>query len=126
MSNAIGISNSPGSVGGLTITIPGTLAIGSNLGQLPAFFNAAKTLQGATVAVGTAPTGASLVVQVQALTSPPATVFTLTITSGNTLVEASAAQIAAAAAIPANALVLVNITAVGTTFPGADLTLNLF
>ena len=126
MSNAIGISNSPGSVGGLTITISGTLAIGSNLGQLPAFFNTDKTLQGATLALGTAPTGASLVVQVQALTSPPATLFTLTLAAGSTQVEASAAQIAAAAAISANALVLVNITAVGTTFPGADLTLNLF
>ena len=76
--------------------VPGTLAIGANVGQVPAFFNALKTLQGATLWLAQAPTGASVVVQVQTATSPPTLLFTLTITSGNTMVQASGAQISGA------------------------------
>jgi hypothetical protein len=63
---------------------------------VPAFFNALKTLQGATLWLAPEPTGASVVVQVQTATSPPTLLFTLTITSGNTMVQASGAQISGA------------------------------
>jgi len=127
MANALGISTAASSGGaGLTITVPGTLAIGSNAGQVPAFYNAATSLSGARLAVAQAPTGAALVVNVGLAGSPETVLFTLTIAAGQTSVVATSAQIAAAAAIPANTNVLVDITAVGTTFPGAGLTLNLF
>ena len=128
MGKALGITNTGvgGAGGGLTITVPGTLAIGSNVGQVPAFFNSEKTLAGATLAVTQAPTGAALVVKVGLAGTPETVLFILTLPAGQTSVAASSSEIAALSSIPANTNVLVDITAVGSTFPGAGLTLNLF
>lgn len=130
MGKALGITNTSqaasGAGGGLTITLPGTLAIGSNAGQVPAFFNAATKLSGATLAVTQAPTGAALVVNIGLTGSPETVLLTLTIPAGQTSVAAGSSVIAALATIPANTNIQVDITAVGTTFPGAGLTLNLF
>jgi len=128
MGQALGFSTSgAGSTGNpLVISVPGTLAIQSNAGQVPAFYNRATALQGATLQVGSAPLGASLVVQVALVTSPLTVLFTLTLAAGSTAVSATGAQISAAASIPAKTPVVVNITAVGSTFPGQNLTLNLW
>jgi hypothetical protein len=105
------------SFAGLTISVFGTLAIGSNMGQVPAFVPAAKTFSMATALVTTAPTGASIILTV---TSGSSTLFTLTIPAGATQASANAAAgVAAATAIQ------VNITQVGSTFPGANLTVVL-
>lgn len=128
MANALAIASVTASAAAsaLTITVPGTLAIGSDAGQLPAFFNAAKLLAGARLAVASAPTGAALVVNVGLATSPETVLFTLTIPAGELAVAATSAQIAAAGTIPANVNVVVDITSVGNSFPGANLSLNLF
>jgi hypothetical protein len=52
--------------------------------------------------------------------------MTLTIAAGTTSVEASAVQLSAAAVIAVNAIVTLDITAVGTTFPGGDLSGAIF
>jgi hypothetical protein len=128
MALAIGVGGTSAGVAAspLTITVPGTLAIASNAAQLPAFFNAATLLHGATLAVTQAPTGAALVVEICLATSPTTVLFTLTLGIGDLRVSATPTQIAGAGTIPANTNLLVNITAVGSTFPGAGLTLNLF
>ena len=128
MGQALGFStNGAGSTGNpLVITVPGTLAIQSNAGQVPAFYNRATALQGATLQVGEAPLGAALVVQVGLATSPPTVLFTLTLAAGSTVISATSSQISAAASIPARTPVTLNITAVGSTFPGQNLTLNLW
>ena len=101
----------------LTVSIPGTLAIGSDLGP-SAFYTASTTVKSVTAIVKTAPTGASLVMQVQ---QGATVLFTCTIPAASTSCTASSG----AQTVPANTRVVVNITAVGTTFPGADLTLQL-
>jgi hypothetical protein len=130
MSNAIIIGSSSGvSASPLTITVPGTLAIQGNAGQLPAFFNAATVLHGATMTVGSAPTGTSpseLVVQLALATSPPTVLFTLTIALAALSVLATSAQLTSAGTIPANTNIVLNVTNVGNDFGGANLTLNLF
>lgn len=105
------------SVAGLTISVFGTLAIGSNLGQVPAFVPAAKTFTQAVAMVTTAPTGAALILTV---TSGASTLFTLTIPAGSTAVTVNAG-VGVAAATP----IEVNILQVGSTFPGANLTVVL-
>ena len=125
--SAVGVGTSAAvAASPLTITVPGTLAIQSNAGQLPAFFNEATVLHGARLAVASAPTGASLVVQVSLATSPETVLFTLTLLATDVSIQATSGQIAGAGTIPANTNVVLNITAVGSTFPGAGLTLNLF
>ena len=70
-----------------------------------------------------APVGADLVFTIYA----GATVWlSLTIPAGSTSVAATQAQIDGAATIPANANVRLAITAVGTTFPGADLSVFVY
>jgi hypothetical protein len=101
----------------ITVSIPGTLAIGSNLG--PAAFYVATTLvHSCTIMVKTAPTGANLVFQVQ---QGSTTLFTVTIMAGQTVGTATGS----AQTVPANTQLVVNITAVGTTFPGADATVQI-
>lgn len=131
MGKALGIFSSGAGRGsavasGLTITIPGTLAIESNAGQVPAFFNQETTLQGARLVVTGAPVDADLVVVLYLGTSPTTSLFTLTIPGGQLATAATPLQIADCPAIPADTPVLMDITAVGTTFPGSDLTLCLF
>ena len=101
----------------LTVSIPGTLAIGSDLGP-SAFYTTSTTVKSVTAIVKTAPTGASLVMTIQ---QGATVLFTCTIPAASTSCTASSG----AQTVPANTRVVVNITAVGTTFPGADLTLQL-
>jgi Flp pilus assembly protein TadG len=110
----------------LTITVPGTLAIRNNAGQLPAFYPAVEEWSGFTLTVGTAPTGSQISVDVYLATSPPTLQFTLAIAAGTLSVSATPAQVAAAVSVPANTNVYLNITAVGSSFPGADLTAKAF
>ncbi len=103
--------------GDMKISIPGTLAIGSNLGPA-AFYTSAVSLQnGVTCMVKQAPVGADLVIQIYAGST---LLFTVTITAGSTTGSATGTP-----AIGAETPVIINITAVGTTFPGSDLTLAL-
>jgi hypothetical protein len=52
--------------------------------------------------------------------------LTLTIPAGQTVVAATASQIGALSEIPANTAVSIGITAVGTTFPGANLSVFIY
>jgi hypothetical protein len=52
--------------------------------------------------------------------------LTLTIPAGQTAVVATPSQIGALTQIPANTAVSVGITAVGTTFPGANLSVFIY
>jgi hypothetical protein len=121
MGKAIGIGGGLSSAGSnqLSMVIAGTLAIGSNLGPA-AFFTAATTVTVATAMVKTAPVGGSLVIQVYSNSSPPTLLYTITITAGNFLGVAAGTVV-----VPANTQVVVNITGVGSTFPGADLAVQL-
>lgn len=101
----------------LTVSVPGTLAIGTNVGPA-AFYTAATNVRSATVMVKTAPTGANLVFTiVQGAT----TLFTVTVLDGQTIGTSSGAV----QVVPANTQIVVSITAVGTTFPGSDATIQL-
>jgi hypothetical protein len=131
MGKARAISGGPASSAGganqLTITVPGTLAIGSNAGQVPAFYNAAVQWNGFTLAVGSAPTGTSpstLEVNVGLAGSPETVLFTLTIALGANRVSATTEQITAAGTIPSNTNIVLDILDVGNDFPGANLTAN--
>ena len=105
------------SLAGLTISVFGTLAIGSNLGQVPAFVPAAKTFTQAVALVTSAPTGAAIILTV---TSGASTLFTVTIPAGST----QGSSTAAAGVLPSTPIE-VNIVQVGSTFPGANLTVVL-
>ncbi len=103
--------------GAMKISIPGTLAIGSDLGPA-AFYTSTVSLQnGVTCMVKQAPIGADLVIQVYAGTT---LLFTVTITAGTTVGSATGTP-----AIGPETPVIINLTAVGTTFPGSDLTVAL-
>lgn len=52
--------------------------------------------------------------------------LTLTIPAGQTVVAATPTQISALSQIPANTAVSIGITAVGTTFPGANLSVFIY
>jgi hypothetical protein len=106
-----------GSLAGLTISVFGTLAIGSNLGQVPAFVPAAKTFTQAVAMVTSAPTGADLIITV---TSGASTLFTVTIPAGATQGSANSS-----AGVLASTPIEVNLIQVGSTFPGANLTVVL-
>jgi hypothetical protein len=106
----------------MSLSIFGTLAIGSNLAP-PAFYLTNVTLsQGVTVLVTGAPTGANLVFEIYAGSTPLFTVAlgnALTVLAGQTI-----GSIAGTPTIPEDTAVIVNIVQVGTTFPGANATLQ--
>ena len=105
-----------------TITVDGTLAIGSDQGPRLSFA-ADQTAKGVRLDVKQAPTGAGLTVALLVGVTPW---LTLTIPDGSTSVEATTLQIDALAAIGAGANVRVDVTAVGTTYPGSDLTVSIY
>jgi hypothetical protein len=105
----------------LILNIPWTLAIHSDAAPI-AFFNSTTKLSGVTAAVKQAPIGANLVIS---LHTPAAELMTLMIPAGSTTVSASAAQIAAAPLIGAGIYIMIDLTSVGTIFPGSDLTVSL-
>ena len=118
----IGQQPQAGYTGSLAVAIDGVLAIGPDQGPV-ALFNGATTLKAARLDCKLAPTGANLSVDIYA---GAVLVMTLTILDGTTSIAATAGQIISAPQIPAATNVKVNITAVGTTYPGSDLTLSLF
>ncbi len=119
------IVGSPGNLavaGGMAITVDGTLAIGSNQGPI-SIFNAATTPIVVRVDLKQAPTGADLTVQ---FVVASVVVLTLVVPAGATSVLATSSQLSAMGSIPAVTNVEIDITTVGTTFPGSDLTANIF
>jgi len=94
-------------------------AFAAKVGLGPAaFYTSAVSLQnGVTCMVKQAPIGADLVIQIYAGST---LLFAVTITAGSTTGSATGTP-----AIGAETPVIINITAVGTTFPGSDLTLAL-
>ena len=100
----------------LLLTVPGILGIQADAAARASFKEAA-TITGLRAEVKTAPTGAAITVVFMFGTL--ATV-SLTIATGTTLAEATAAQLASIPEIPANTNVRVDFTSVGTTEPGRD------
>ena len=100
----------------------GTLGIESNAAQ-PLYLNRAVTAGDVKAYLQDAPTGSGLTFVIYV---GGAAWLTLTIPAGQTSIEATPTQIAALTAIPANTAVTVGITAVGTTFPGADLSVFIY
>jgi hypothetical protein len=73
--------------------------------------------------VQAAPTGAAVTFTIYV---GGAAWLTLTIPAGQTVVVATPSQITALSQIPANTAVSIGITAVGTTFPGASLSVFIY
>jgi hypothetical protein len=102
--------------------VGGTLAIGSNQAP-PLQLNASRTPSEVLALVGTAPTGAGLTVNINV---GGVLWMTLTIAAGNLSVQATSAQLTAAGAIAGSASVTLDITAVGTSVPGANLSVFIY
>jgi hypothetical protein len=109
-------------VAGFTLPVSGTLGIQAD--AAPAFYLDSDFTAGSVKAyVKSAPVGADLVFTIYV----GATAWlSLTIPAGSTSVAATSDQIDALTSIPANANVRLAITAVGTTFPGADLSVFVY
>jgi len=107
---------------GVTLQVDGTLAIGSNLAPIVAL-NASYTPQSVVAYVKTGPTGAGLTCNINV----GGTLWmTLTIPAGAESVASTAAQLTAAGAIAGGVNITFDITAVGTTVPGADLSIFIY
>ena len=109
-------------IAGLCFQMSGTLGIESNAAQ-PLYLNRAVTAGDVKAYLQDAPTGSGLTFVIYV---GGAAWLTLTIPAGQTSIEASPTQIVALTAIPANTAITVGITAVGTTFPGADLSVFIY
>jgi hypothetical protein len=106
----------------LVLTVQGTLAIGSDLA--PLFYPMNAIAPAAVVArVKTPPTGAALTIQIY---SGSTLWLTLAIADGTNSIQATATQLTTAGPLPAAADVILNVTGVGTTVPGADLSVMVF
>ena len=106
----------------LNLTVSGTLASGSD--QAPRIaLNRDVAATAVRVQVKQPPTGADLTVNILLDTT---LWMTLVIAAGTTSVWATAGQIAAAATIFANTNIRLDLTGVGTTFPGADLSASIY
>ncbi|HUE17347.1 MAG TPA: hypothetical protein VMR25_24560, partial [Planctomycetaceae bacterium] len=115
---AVGTNASPGA----TLQVAGTLAIGSNQAP-PLQLNATRTPNEVVALVGTAPTGAGLTIKINV---GGVLWMSLTIAAGNLSVQPTAAQLTAAGVITGSASITMDITAVGTTVPGADLSVFIY
>ena len=100
----------------------GTLGIESNAAQ-PLYLNQPVTVGDAKAYVQTAPTGSGITFTIYV---GGTAWLTLTIPAGQTAVVATPSQISALSQSPANTAVSVGITAVGTTFPGANLSVFIY
>src|SRR5579884_898458 len=109
-------------VAGLVFQMQGTLGIESNAAQ-PLYLNRPVTVGDVKAYVQSAPTGSGITFTIYV---GGAAWLTLTIPAGQTTVVATPSQIAALSQIPANTAVSTGITAVGTTFPGADLSVFIY
>ena len=115
---AVGTNASPGA----TLQVAGTLAIGSNQSP-PLQLNATRTPNEVVALVGTAPTGAGLTININV---GGVLWMSLTIAAGTLSVQASTAQLTASGALAGGASITLDITAVGTTVPGADLSVFIY
>ncbi|MGA2721577.1 MAG: hypothetical protein ABSG79_04105 [Bryobacteraceae bacterium] len=109
-------------VAGLVFQMQGTLGIESNAAQ-PLYLNRPVTVGDVKGYVQAAPTGSGITFTIYVGTTAW---LTLIIPAGQTVVVATPSQISALSQIPANTAVSVGITAVGTTFPGANLSLFIY
>src|SRR5208283_980121 len=96
------------------ITIPGTVAIGSNLGPIAAM-PTTSTPSNITVQLKEAPIGGAMTV---VLYVNGVVLTTITVPPG-----ATSATVTNATPITAGQLIRVDITGVGLTYPGGDMTL---
>lgn len=103
-------------VAGLVFQMQGTLGIESNAAQ-PLYLNRPVSVGDVKACVEAAPTGSGITFTIYAGTTAW---LTLTIPAGQTAVVAAPSQ------IPANTPVSIGITAVGTTFPGANLSVFIY
>jgi hypothetical protein len=109
-------------VAGLVFQMQGTLGIESNAAQ-PLYLNRPVTAGDVKGYVQTAPTGSGITFTIYVGTTAW---LTLTIPAGQTAVVATPSQINALSQIPANTAVSIGITGVGTTFPGANLSVFVY
>src|SRR5579885_1973462 len=109
-------------VAGLVFQMQGTLGIESNAAQ-PLYLNRPVTVGDVKAYVQSAPTGSGITFTIYVGGNAW---LTLTIPAGQTAVAATPSQISALTQIPANTAVSIGITAVGTTFPGADLSVFIY
>jgi hypothetical protein len=109
-------------VAGLVFQMQGTLGIEANAAQ-PLYLNRPVTVGDVKAYVQSAPTGSgiSFTIYVGGVEW-----LSLTIPAGQTAVVATPSQISALSQIPANTAVSIGITAVGTTFPGANLSVFIY
>jgi hypothetical protein len=107
---------------GATLQVDGTLAIGSN--QCPVCaLNATRSPQSVVVYVKTAPTGAGLTININV----GGTLWmSLTVPAAAASVAATSAQLTTAGAIAGASNITLDITAVGTTVPGSDLSVFIY
>jgi hypothetical protein len=108
-------------VAGLVFQMQGTLGVESNAAQ-PLYLNPV-TVGDVKAYVQAAPTGAAITFTIYV---GGAAWLTLTIPAGQTAVVATPSQIGALIEIPANTAVSIGITAVGTTFPGSNLSVFIY
>jgi len=109
-------------VAGLVFQMQGTLGIESNAAQ-PLYLNRPVTVGDVKAYVQAAPTGSGLTFTIYV---GGTTWLTLTIPAGQTAVVATPSQISTLTQIPANTSVSIGIAAVGTTFPGANLSVFIY
>jgi hypothetical protein len=109
-------------VAGLVFQMLGTLGVESNAAQ-PLYLNGPVTVGDVKAYVQAAPTGAGITFTIYV---GGAAWLSLTIPAGLTSVVATPLQIGALTQIPANTAVSIGITAVGTTFPGANLSVFIY
>ena len=113
---AAGAQDSTASVAaGLILTVPATLSIRSQAAPLVKT-ESAQPVRKIEALLKQAPTGGDVVLAINA----PGLLTTITIPVGSTAVAVSGSW-----TIPANTIVSIDITAVGLTFPGADLTVTM-
>lgn len=103
-------------------SVPGTLAISSDLTPRVSLFSD-TTAVAVHAEVKDAPVGANLAVD---LTVGANLWLTLTISDGSTSVDLTASDLEDAGVITAGENIRLDITATGTTFPGADLSVTIF
>ena len=109
-------------VAGLVFQMQGTLGVESNAAQ-PLYLNRPVTVGDVKAYVQAAPTGSGITFTIYV---GGTAWLALTIPAGQTVVVATPSQIAALTEIPANTAVSIGITAVGTTFPGSNLSVFIY
>ena len=109
-------------VAGLVFQMQGTLSIESNAAQ-PLYLNRPVTVGDVKAYVQAAPTSSAITFTIYV---GGAAWLTLTIPAGQTVVVATPSEIGALTEIPANTAVSIGITAMGTTFPGSNLSVFIY